>query len=82
MLENVLANICSEISKTWLILWKVYTCNLKGLEEVEKLGRNECTLHRLARPLSTIGSVRKAGYTARGAVEEIFIMMKKLPRTS
>ena len=28
-----------------MILWMVYTCNVKGLEEVEKLGRNECTLH-------------------------------------
>ena len=49
LLANVLANICSEISKIWLILWMVYTCNVKGLEEVEKLGRNECTLHRWPR---------------------------------
>ena len=27
----------------------VYTCIVKGLEEVEKLGRNECTLHRWPR---------------------------------
>ena len=27
----------------------VYTCNVKGLEEVEKLDRNECTLRRLRR---------------------------------
>ena len=26
-----------------------YTCNVKGLEELEKLGRNECTLHRWRR---------------------------------
>ena len=49
LLGNVLVNICSEISKIWLILWMVYTCNVKGLEEVEKLGRNECTLHRWPR---------------------------------
>ena len=49
LLGNVLVNICSEISKIWLILWMVYTCNVKGLEEVEKLGRNECTLHRWRR---------------------------------
>ena len=24
----------------------IYTCNVKELEEVEKLGGNECTLHR------------------------------------
>ena len=39
MLTNVLVNICSEISKIWLILWMVYACKKKGLEEVEKLGR-------------------------------------------
>ena len=49
LLGNVLANICSEVTKIWLILWMVYTCNVKGLEEVEKLGRNECTLHRWPR---------------------------------
>ena len=37
LLGNVLVNICSEISKIWLILWMVYTCNVRGLEEVEKL---------------------------------------------
>ena len=45
LLTNDLANIYSEISKVRLILWMVYTCNVKGLEEVETLGRNECTLH-------------------------------------
>ena len=49
LLTNDLTNICSEISKTRLILSIVYTCNVKGLEEAEKLGRNECTLHRLPR---------------------------------
>ena len=24
----------------------IYTCNVKGLEEVEKLGINKCNLHR------------------------------------
>ena len=38
-LANVLVQIRSEISKIWLILWMVYTCNLKELGEVEKLGR-------------------------------------------
>ena len=45
LLTNNLTNICSEMSKIWLILWMAYTCNGKGLEEVEKLGRNECTLN-------------------------------------
>ena len=46
LLTNNLTNICSKISKIRLILWMVYTCNVKGLEEVEELGgRNECTLH-------------------------------------
>ena len=53
LLTNNLTNICSEISKTWLVLWMVYTCrvktNVKGPKEVEKLGRNECTLHRWPR---------------------------------
>ena len=32
-------------------------CNVKGLEEVENLGRNECTLHRLPRsPVMSDGS--------------------------
>ena len=38
-LANVLVKIRSEISKIWLTLWMVYTCNLKELGEVEKLGR-------------------------------------------
>ena len=46
LLANVLANICSGMNKIPLILKMVYTCNVKRLEEVEKLGRNECTLHR------------------------------------
>ena len=50
LLANVLASICSEISKIRLILWMVCTCNVKGLQEVEKLNRNECTLHRWPRP--------------------------------
>ena len=40
LLGNVLVNICSEISKIWLILWMVYTCNVKGYEY---------TLHRWRR---------------------------------
>ena len=43
---KLITNICCEIRKIWLILWMVYTCNVKGLEEVGKLGgRNECTLY-------------------------------------
>ena len=43
LLTNDLANICSEISKVWLILWMIYAWNVKGLGgEAEKLGRNEC----------------------------------------
>ena len=49
LLTNVLANICSEISQIRLILLMVYTCNVKGLEEVQKLGRNKCTLCHCAR---------------------------------
>ena len=49
LLTNDLTNICSEISKIRLILWMAYTCNVKGLEEVEKLSRNECTLNRWPR---------------------------------
>ena len=45
LLTNVLANICSEISKIQLVLWMVYGNNVKGLEEVGKLG----TLHRWPR---------------------------------
>ena len=40
LLTNDLTNICSEISKIRLILSTVYTCNVKGLEEVKKLDRN------------------------------------------
>ena len=36
----------------------VYTCNVKGLEEVEKLGRNEYALHRLARLLEMSDYIR------------------------
>ena len=47
LLASDLTNICSEISKHRSILWMVFTCNLKanvkGLEEVENLGRNEGT---------------------------------------
>ena len=49
LLTNVLTSICSEISKVRMILWIVYTCSVKGLDEVEKLGRNECTLYRWRR---------------------------------
>ena len=49
LLTNDLTNIFREISKTRLVLWMVYTCNVKALEEVAKLGNNECTLHRWPR---------------------------------
>ena len=49
LLANDLTNICSEISKIRLILWMYFTWNKKGLEEVEKLSRNECTLSRWPR---------------------------------
>ena len=49
LLTNVLVNICSENKQNsidfmsgWRKGWK---WNMKGLEEVEKLGRNECALH-------------------------------------
>ena len=51
MLRNILGNIWSEISKNQLIFLMVYTCSVKRLEKVEKLGRNECTLHRWLRSL-------------------------------
>ena len=37
LLANDLINICSEISKIRLVLWMAYTCNVKGLKEVEKM---------------------------------------------
>ena len=46
LLTDDLTKICSEISKIRLVLYMVYTCNINGLEEVEKLGRNGCPLHR------------------------------------
>ena len=46
LLTNVLASICGGISRIRLISWMIYICNVKGLEKVKKLGRNECTLHR------------------------------------
>ena len=46
LLKNDFINICSEISKIRLILWMIYTCSVKGLEEVEKLGRSECAVDR------------------------------------
>ena len=49
LLTNDLTNICSKISKIRLILWMVYKCNVKGLEEVERLVRNKCTLDRWPR---------------------------------
>ena len=36
---NYLTNIYTEISKIWFILWMSYTCNGKGLEEVEDMRR-------------------------------------------
>ena len=51
LLANDLTNICSKASKIWLIVWVVYACNEKRLEEVEKLCTNECTLHRWPRSL-------------------------------
>ena len=46
LLTNDLTNICSEISKIRLILWMDSTCKVNRLEEVEKLSRNKCNLHR------------------------------------
>ena len=40
---NDFTNICREIRKIRLILWMTHTCNMKGLEEVETLGRKKCT---------------------------------------
>ena len=34
--QILLTNICSEISKIRLILWMVYTCNVKGVEQIKK----------------------------------------------
>ena len=38
LLTNDLTNICDEISKTRLM---AYACNVKGLEEVEKMSRKD-----------------------------------------
>ena len=40
LLTNDITNICSEISKIQVILCMAYTCIVKGLEELEKVGRN------------------------------------------
>ena len=48
---NSLTKIWSKISKIRLILRMIYTCNVKGLEEVKKLPRNKCTLHWWSRLL-------------------------------
>ena len=45
MPTNVSASIWIEMTKMWLILWMVYTYNVKGVEEVEMWARNEFTLH-------------------------------------
>ena len=37
LLGNVLVNICSEISKIWLILWMVYTCSVKRWRKLKSL---------------------------------------------
>ena len=38
LLTNNITNICGGISKIQVILWVAYTCNVKGIEEVEKMG--------------------------------------------
>ena len=35
---NNITNICGGISKIQVILRVTYTCNVKGIEEVEKMG--------------------------------------------
>ena len=57
LLTNNLTKIWSKISKVRLILWMVYACNVKGLEEAGKLGRDECTLHRWPRSLEMSDSI-------------------------
>ena len=44
LLTNNLTNIWSEVSKIRLFSWMVYTWSVIGPKQVEKLGRNECTL--------------------------------------
>ena len=46
-LKNNLINICSEITKIRMNLWMIYTCNMKGLEKVEKMVRTWMYLHRI-----------------------------------
>ena len=58
MLANILTKIWSKISKNRLIFWMVCTCNRKRLEEVKKLGRNECILHRWPRSLEMSDYIR------------------------
>ena len=45
LLKNDLTNIWSKISQIRMILWMAYSFSVKGLEEVETLGTNECALH-------------------------------------
>ena len=46
-LKNNLINICSEMTKIRMNLWMIYTCNMKGLEKVEKMVRIWMYLHRI-----------------------------------
>ena len=46
-LKNNLINICSEMTKIRMNLWMIYTCNMKGLEKVEKMVRTWMYLHRI-----------------------------------
>ena len=58
LLTNNLNDIRSEVSKIWLVLWMVYTCNVKRPEKVENFGRNECTLHYRTRSLKMSDYIR------------------------
>ena len=46
-LKNNLINICSKMTKIRMNLWMIYTCNMKGLEKVEKMVRTWMYLHRI-----------------------------------
>ena len=45
---------------------KLYTCNVKGLEEVKKLVRNECTLYRWLRSPVMIAVDHTSKFKAAG----------------
>ena len=54
-----ITSICSNISKTGINLWVVYTCNIKALESTyERWEKGECTLYRWPKSWEICGCTR------------------------